>query len=65
MIQKIRDEIHTIRRSALSLLEISQQWPALRKNAEIILIFANLLDFISPDLEEEDGRAKEDSHGLP
>lgn len=65
MIERVREEIQIIRKSAASLLEMSQHWPALRRNAQIIMILANLLDFISPHLEEEDGRAQEDPHGLP
>jgi hypothetical protein len=65
MIERVRKEIHTIRKSAASLLEISQQWPSLRRNAEIIMIFAGLLEFTTPHLEEEDGRDQEDPHGLP
>lgn len=65
MIERVREEIQTIKKSAASLLEISGQWPALRRNAEIIMIFANLLDFISPHLEEKDGRDQEDPHCLP
>ncbi len=65
MIQLVRKEIQNIKKSAASLLEISQHWPALRRNVEIIMIFANLMDFISPHLEDQDGRNQKNPHSLP
>ncbi len=65
MMEQVRKEILSIRKSAASLMEISREFPALRRNAEIIMIFANLLDFISPQTEEENARTQEDPHGLP
>lgn len=65
MMEQVRKEILSIRKSAASLMEISREFPALRRNAEIIMIFANLLDFISPQTEEENGRTQKDPHGLP
>jgi hypothetical protein len=65
MIPRVRQEIELIKQSAESLLQMSEDWPSLRRNAQIIMIFARLLDFITPPLEVEHGRDTEDPHSLP
>lgn len=66
MMERVREEIANIQSSARRLAEISQDFPALRRNAEIILVFADLLDFITPPIQEvQDGTDPEDPHRMP
>ncbi|MGQ9858116.1 MAG: hypothetical protein ACUVS3_05420 [Thermodesulfobacteriota bacterium] len=66
MMERVREEIANIQSSARRLAEISHDFPALRRNAEIILVFADLLDFITPPIQEvQDGTDPEDPHRMP
>lgn len=64
-LQRIREEIDRIRQSALRLCELARHWPSVKKNAEIILIFAEIVDFLTPMMEVEDGRDTKDEDSVP
>ena len=49
MNEQIKHEIETIEESANRLKMLSEDNPALRKNAEIILTFVYILKFITPN----------------
>ncbi len=54
MIEAIRHEIETIEQSANRLRGLAEDNPAIRKNAETILIFVYLLKFITPEKVKEE-----------
>jgi len=47
-IEKIRKEIGDLEKSAERLKELSQDIPAIKRNAEAILTFIYILKFIAP-----------------
>ncbi len=57
MIEKIKNEIVTIEESVNRLKLLAKDNPAIRKNAEILLIFVYVLKFITPEIQrrETDG----------
>lgn len=47
-IENIRKEIEGLEKSAERLKELSQEFPAIKRNAEAILTFIYILKFITP-----------------
>jgi hypothetical protein len=54
MNEQIRREIGIIEESAVRLKGLAQDNPAIRKNAEIILTFVYILNFITPETGKEE-----------
>lgn len=54
MNEQIRNEIERIEESAKRLQTLAQNNPAILKNAEIILTFAYILKFITPEKNKEE-----------
>ena len=54
MMDEIRKEIRNIEESALRLKALAEDNHAVRKNAEIILVYLYILKFITPEIRKED-----------
>ncbi len=53
MIEEIMKEIESIIESAQRIAKLGKENPSIEKNAQIILIFAQLLEFITPLTNKE------------
>ncbi len=53
MNEQIREEIKKIEESALRIQTLARDNPAIHKNAEIILTFVYILNFITPERVKE------------
>ncbi len=62
---QMRKEIEEMKRSALRLIDLARGCPSVRRNAEVILAFLEILEFLTPIMEVPDGGGSEDKDSVP
>ena len=62
---EMRKEIEEMKGSALRLIYLARGCPSVRRNAEVILAFLRILDFLTPVTEVPDGGSSEDKDSVP
>lgn len=64
-INMIRREIEQMKACALRLLDLAAGLPSVRRNAEVILTFLYILDFLTQTQEVVDGGGSQNKDSLP